>query len=385
MIPPGHKIGILGGGQLGTFFTLAAKRQGYFVTVWDPDPEAPAHAWADIRITKAFDDPEARSLFVSHCEAATYEWENLPVETVAELESEMPVHPGSRVLSLFQNRIAEKNFLTEHRFPVTPYLHVHQIQELERAIQKLGLPVVCKTATTGYDGHGQWRIERLKDMASLGPLLHDCASGWIVEKWVPFASELSVVAVRNEVGNVVVYPVVENRHEGAILRQCRVPAEMEAGLADKVSSLAEAVLTALKGVGVFCIEFFLLKDGTLLINEIAPRPHNSGHYSMDACSVSQFEHQLRALCGLPLLPPHLFSPAVMINILGAEIQALATGKSLNTLLEIEGCRVYHYRKNRIKRRRKMGHITLMSANRDQLLAKADLVRSILDRAGRREA
>lgn len=382
MIPPGHNIGILGGGQLGTFFCAAAKRQGYFVTVWDPDPEAPAHAWADARIIEPFDDPAARRLFMGCCEAATYEWENIPVEIVAEIEAKILVRPDSRVLSLLQNRISEKDFLSEHGFPVTPYLHVREIAQLHAAVKTLGLPVVCKTVVSGYDGQGQWRIARLEEIAPLAPQLRASSSGWIVEKWVPFSRELSVVAVRSETGAVAVYPLVENRHEEGILRECRVPAKMDSGIADKASMLAEAVLAALENVGVFCIEFFLLEDGALMINEIAPRPHNSGHYSLDVCSVSQFEQQLRVLCGLPLKNPQLFSPAVMINILGEEIRVLSSEKDLATLLEIEGCRLYHYRKNTIKARRKMGHITLTNAKPEALETQADLVRSLLERAAR---
>lgn len=381
MIPSGHKIGILGGGQLGTFFTIAAKRLGYHVTVWDPHPEAPAHAWADTRIDTGFDDTQGRRNFIKACEAASYEWENIPVELVEAIEAEIPVRPDGRVLALLQNRIKEKSFLSEHNFPIVPYHPIQQIRQLQSAAETLGFPLICKTATAGYDGHGQWILNQPEEIESFTPLLKACPEGWIVEKYVPLHKELAIVAVRDNKGDVYCYPVTENRHEEGILRQSKVPAEIEASLLNKVSSLSVDILTTLEGTGVFCIEFFLLNDGTLLINEIAPRPHNSGHYTLDVCPSSQFEMQVRVVCDLPLVPPRLLSQAAMINIMGAEIRALEVETHLNALLEIEGTKIYHYRKNEIINRRKMGHITLTNSDSERLSG----VRAILDRAaGKRD-
>jgi len=380
VIPPGRRIGILGGGQLGTFFSIAARQFGYQVCVWDPDPKAPAHAWADINVHSDFDDVEGRRFFVKTCEAASYEWENIPVALVEAIEADIPVRPGSRVLSLLQNRITEKGFLSEHGFPVTPYVHIHAAAQLHAAVDQLGLPVFCKTATAGYDGHGQRYFREREEIDALVSELPPCPTGWIVEKSVPFVKELSVIAVRNEAGKVVLYPPSENRHEAGILRQCHVPAQIETTVSERLSSLAKAVITALKGAGVFCIEFFLKEDGALLINEIAPRPHNSGHYSLDVCAASQFEQQLRVLCGLPIERPRLLSPATTINILGFEIDILSSPKDLEVLLAIEGSRIYQYRKKGIKKRRKMGHITLVHSSPDALITQSETVQSLLARA-----
>ncbi|MFQ5598042.1 MAG: 5-(carboxyamino)imidazole ribonucleotide synthase [Nitrospiria bacterium] len=374
----GQQIGVLGGGQLGAFFTIAAKRFGYFVTVWDPDPNAPAHAWADETIAKGFDDPEGLHAFVKACAAATYEWENVPVGLVEAIEAKMPVRPDNRVLRLLQNRAVEKDFLKDHGFPLTPYRLVRNAAELQTAAEALGFPLVCKTATAGYDGQGQWTLKRPEEIALLAPRLRDCSEGWIVEQFVPYVMEISIVSVRDAGGRIVTYPVAENRHEAGILRQTNVPADIDTLLEKRVSSLSKEVLTALDGIGVFCIEFFLLKDNGLLINEIAPRPHNSGHYSLDACTISQFEQQVRVVGGLPIEAPRLLSPAVMVNVLGHEIQALNRKRHLAALMRIAGSRVYHYRKKNIKARRKMGHITFVQADREQASARAASARTILD-------
>ncbi len=378
MISSGQKIGILGGGQLGTFFTIAAKQLGCRVTVWDPDPEAPARAWADCAIEGNFDDPKAYRKFIGDNDAVTYEWENIPVDLVEAIASEISVHPGSEVLHLLQNRINEKTFLSKHTFPVSPYISVLKKEDLVPAAVALGFPVICKTATAGYDGLGQWRLNKREDVTGLTEKLAPRKPGWIVEKVAPFLKELSIIVARNTAGDVVCYPVTENRHEGGILRLCQVPSEISPLLARRISSLAKDVLTAICGIGVFCIELFLLEEEALLVNEIAPRPHNSGHYSLDVCTASQYEQQVRALCNLPLEKPCLLSPAVMVNVLGPEIIALQKNDLVKSLLSIPGTKVYDYRKQVIKKRRKMGHITLVGADRDQLLVRAEKVRAILN-------
>lgn len=376
----GGKLGILGGGQLGTFFTIAAKRLGYRVAVWDPDPAAPAGAWADRFISSRFDDPEGLQSFLNESEAATYEWENIPVPLVEAIEARMTVRPGSRILRLLQNRISEKSFLTESGFPVTPFRAAMHPSDLHKEVATLGLPVICKTATAGYDGHGQWRLNRPEEVESLATRLQPRATGWIVEKRAPFLKELSVVVARNDRGALHPYPVTDNLHEKGILRLSQVPAGIDSALARKATTLAADVIAALNGVGVFCVELFLLEGERLLVNEIAPRPHNSGHYSMDVCTVSQFEQQARILCGLPLAAPQLLSPAVMVNILGGEIDALASPERFDRLLAIPGNRLYHYRKTIVKEGRKMGHLTIADPDLKSALDKANQARSILDRA-----
>ena len=375
----GQKLGILGGGQLGAFFAVAARRLGYRVTVWDPDPAAPAGAWADRFVALPFDAPRGFQLFLSQSEAVTYEWENIPVSLVEAIEAKLPVRPGSAVLRLLQNRISEKNFLAEHHFPVTPFRAVTHPSELQKRVEEVTLPIVCKTATAGYDGHGQWRLNSSEEAASLAQRLQPRDTGWIVERRVPYLKELSVVVARNDRGAFNAYPVTDNVHEKGILRLSQVPAEIDPALARKATTLATDVIFALNGVGVFCIEMFLLENGELLVNEIAPRPHNAGHYSMDVCTLSQFEQQARVLCGLPLVPPQLLSPAVMVNILGREIAALTSPGPADELLAIPGARIYHYRKELIKEGRKMGHVTIADPDAKSAMEKAGRVRAILER------
>ncbi|MFQ5588359.1 MAG: 5-(carboxyamino)imidazole ribonucleotide synthase [Nitrospiria bacterium] len=377
MIPPGRKIGVLGGGQLGTFFTIAAKRLGYRVTVWDPNSDAPAHAWADTSVKSAFDSQAALQTFIGEADAVTFEWENIPVNLVRAIEERRPVRPGSAVLSLLQNRVREKEFLDAHNLPVTLYRAVLKQNELTSAAKQLGFPLICKTATAGYDGIGQWRLTRMEDVCALSAALAPRETGWILEKVAPFTKELSIIAARSKQGDVVTYPVTENLHEAGILRLCRMPADIPLALSQKISALAVEVLSALQGVGLFCIELFLLENEVLLINEIAPRPHNSGHYTLDAVHPSQYEQQVRVLCGLPLPQPAPLSSAVMVNLLGAEILAIRQPEYTRKLFAIPGARMYDYRKKEIKDRRKMGHVSLIGQDPKDLLSRAEAVCAIL--------
>lgn len=376
----GQKIGVLGGGQLGTFLTIAAKQLGYQVTVWDPDPAAPAHAWADTPIKADFKNPAALEAFIEKSHAVTYEWENIPISLVVAIERERPVRPGSQILTLLQNRIKEKTVLRGHGFPVTPYLPILKKEALKDAVEYLGFPLILKTATAGYDGLGQWRLSTMEDAAEVLEKLTPHPDGWIVERVAPFLKELSILTARNEAGEMVTYPVTENHHEGGILRFCQVPAGISSSFSEAAASLAKKVVAALEGVGLFCIELFLLENGVLLINEIAPRPHNSGHYTLDACTASQFEQQIRAVCDLPLAETRLLAPAVMLNILGKEILALKNPESWQTLLSIPGLKLYDYRKQEIKHRRKMGHITLTGTDPDALLVRAKEIQTLLTQA-----
>ncbi len=377
MFPSGQHIGLLGGGQLGTFFTIAAKSMGYRVMVWDPDPNAPAHAWADHSIAADFDNQTSLKTFLSKNNTATFEWENIPLTLIKAIEQQSPIHPGSAVLSRLQNRRLEKTFLSSHDFPVTPFVPFPTPEALFSAAEQLSFPMICKTATAGYDGQGQWRLNTIEDVLSLKTALNPRTSGWVLEKVAPFIKELSILVARNPAGEIITYPVTENVHENRILRLCRIPADISPELAQQISKLAKDILTQLAGVGLFCIELFLLPDETLLINEIAPRPHNSGHYTLDAANISQYEQQVRALCNLPLEQPHLLSSAVMLNLLGDEITALYHPKSIKKILSIPGVSIYDYRKIEIKARRKMGHLTLVGEQIDTLLQYTKEIQDIL--------
>ncbi|MEO5656585.1 MAG: 5-(carboxyamino)imidazole ribonucleotide synthase [Nitrospiria bacterium] len=389
MIPPGRQLGVLGGGQLGTFFAVAAKRLGYRVVVWDPDPDAPARCWADRFVCAPFDDTESLRAFLLGTSGVTYEREAVPVDLVAVIEGRIPVRPGSRVLRVLQNRITQKSVLAERGLPIPAWRALGDPDALSRVAAELGFPCVCKTATAGYDGRGQWRLSDLqladelsRSLGSVSPA-SSADARWVIEAWIPFRKELSVVVVRGAHGDLITYPVVENAHEHGILRTSRVPADIDAELSAKAGALAAQAIDVLGGAGVFCVELFLLRDGTLLINEIAPRPHNSGHYTMDVCPVSQFEQQVRVLCGLPLPPPRLLSPAVMVNILGPEIDRLQFPEASTGLFSLPGARVYHYRKRAVTAGRKMGHVLLIDPDPRQAMARAEQVRSLLGTTARR--
>ena len=377
MIAPGSRLGVLGGGQLGLFFAVAARQMGYSVVVWDPDPGAPAHRWADRSVCLPFESSAGLRDFLKDTAAVTYEWENLPAPQVLAIEAAVRVRPQGGVLRLLQNRIAQKQFLVQCGLPVVPFRPLSDPDALPAALAEIGFPAVCKTATAGYDGRGQWRIGHAQAVPHLSTQLPDGSTGWVLEKWVPHTHELSVIVARGEDGEIASYPVAENVHENGVLRRSRVPAFLSSADAERAIRLAEDAVTALSGIGVFCVEFFLLSDGALLINEIAPRPHNSGHYTLDAATTSQFEQQVRILCGLPLGAPQLRVPAAVVNILGREIEAVRAGATFQKMLSISGVHVYLYGKLLVKPGRKMGHICVTDSDPSGVDQKAGQVAALL--------
>jgi 5-(carboxyamino)imidazole ribonucleotide synthase len=373
-------LGVLGGGQLGAMFIGTAGRLGYRTAVWDPDPDAPAHRLAHRSVTAPFDDPKGLRAFCSEVSAVTYEWENIPASVVEALETSKPVRPGSAILRVLQNRLAQKVFLKERGFPVTPFRAVTEPQDLRHAAREIGYPNLCKTATAGYDGKGQWRLADDADATAVAETLTQTArpdQQWIVEQFLTFEKELSVLVVRGEDGEQRVYPVVENVHEVGILRTTQAPAGVDPPVASKAEALASAAITALMGVGVFCVELFLMPDGRLLINEIAPRPHKSGHYTLDACTVSQFEQQVRALCTLPLGEVRLLASAVMVNLIGDDLARATSEGGLATLTKTPGAVLRIYNKRTARPGRKMGHVTFLAERPEEAWAHADRLRRVL--------
>ncbi|MGQ0811009.1 MAG: 5-(carboxyamino)imidazole ribonucleotide synthase [Nitrospiraceae bacterium] len=358
---PGAVIGILGGGQLGAMFAAAARRLGYGIAVWDPDPEAPAHRIADRSFAAPFSDDSAQRAFSQVAAVVTYEWENIPVSVCEALERHHPVRPGSRILRILQNRVKQKQFLAAGHLPVPPFVPIRTPDELTNA-ETLGFPCLCKTATAGYDGKGQWKISTRQDIPSIQERLKTLGSetGWVLERFLDFQCEISVLIVRGQDGDCRAYPPVDNIHEGGILRVTRIPADLEHDCAAQAVVLAKNTVELLEGVGLFCVEMFVMKDRELFINEVAPRPHNSGHYTLDACTVSQFEQQVRAVSGLPLGEVRLLTPAVMVNLIGDESLRLATGESRRELLGVAGASLYLYGKRTVRPGRKMGHVTFVA-------------------------
>ena len=362
-IEPGSILGVLGGGQLGAMFAAAAARLGFHIAVWDPDQDAPAHRLAAHSFVTPFDDDRTREEFSRLVRVVTYEWENVPAELCQALERRVPVRPSSAILRVIQNRLTQKQFLAGQGFPVPHFAPLTDPAQLGPCVSALGFPALCKTATAGYDGKGQWRIGCAADIPAVQRLLRLSApsvSEWIVEALVAFEREISILVVRGIDGQCVVYPPVENEHEDGILRTTVAPAEVPSAVADRARELGHAVVESLKGIGVFCLELFQLPDGHLLINEVAPRPHNSGHYTLDACRVSQFEQQARAITGLPLGDTRLRSSAAMVNLIGSEVTTVQSAPECRALLALPGSHLHLYGKRTIRPRRKMGHVTFLA-------------------------
>jgi 5-(carboxyamino)imidazole ribonucleotide synthase len=377
-IEPGAMIGVLGGGQLGAMFALAARRLGYRIAVWDPDPDAPAVKLADLPLSTSFDHAPSLDIFARSISAATYEWENVPFALSESLQRRVPVRPSPLILKTLQNRLEQKTFLAGRGLPVAPFRPVRSPNDLAAAAEAIGFPCLCKIATTGYDGKGQWRLESPKDVSLLQrELTPGPGTLWVLEPFLAFEHELSVLVARAASGDRRIYPTVENLHEGGILKITKVPAQIPTGLAERAASLAASVVEALEGVGVLCVELFVMSDGRLLINEVAPRPHNSGHYTLDACSISQFEQQVRAVCGLPLGEVRLLCPAVMVNLIGDDFRRVSAGKGLQALLKMPGAKLHVYGKKSVRPGRKMGHVTFLAEKPEMAWQSAMLLRQSL--------
>lgn len=365
-IESGAVLGVLGGGQLGSMFADAAIRLGFRVAVWDPDPDAPAHRLATHSLPKPFNDRKAFDEFASQVAVVTYEWENVPAQLCEQLEQTKSVRPSSAILRIIQNRLVQKNFLADGGFPVPRFVALTNPQNLNEVLLQLGYPVICKTATAGYDGKGQWRISEPSKRSEIQESLRASAQAgmeWIVESFVAFERELSILVARGIDGQSVAYPLVENEHEEGILRTTIVPADVSPSVMKRAAELAHAVVRRMEGVGLFCLELFLLPGEQLLINEVAPRPHNSGHYTLDACHPSQFEQQVRAVCGMGLEEVRLLSPAAMVNLIGTDTETIKSDPECRALLALAGTHLHLYGKRTIRPRRKMGHITFLADQR----------------------
>ena len=379
-IEPGSVLGVLGGGQLGALFARAATTLGYRVAVWDPDPDAPAHRLATHSFAAPFTDLTTATAFAAVTSVVTYEWENVPAELCERLERERPVRPSGGVLRHIQNRLVQKRFLAGHGFPVPRFAALIDPPRVLETIREVGGPVVCKTAMAGYDGKGQWRINEPTAVPAVLPSIAASARPgmqWIVEAFVPFERELSILVARGVDGQTIVYPLVENEHEQGILRTTLVPAVVPPVVVERAETLARAVIERMDGIGLFCLELFLLPGNVLQINEVAPRPHNSGHYTLDACSLSQFEQQVRTVCGLPPENVQLLSQAAMVNLIGGEIETIAEDAECRRLLALPYTFLHDYEKREIRPRRKMGHVTFLASDRATAQARADKLRQRL--------
>lgn len=355
---PNATIGIIGGGQLGRYMAVSAKQMGYRAAVLDPVTQSPCGQVADTEITAAYSDLEAIRKLAEISDVVTYEFENIDYDALNQLKEEAYLPQGSDLLLLTQNRETEKKGIVDAGCEVAPYRIIHDEKELEDAVNALGLPAVLKTCRGGYDGKGQYVIKEKGQLPEAAALLTHGTC--ILESWVPFQMELSVIVTRSVHGEIAVFPVAENIHKHNILFQSIVPARVENRIQEKAKELATTLAEKLGLVGTLAVELFLTNDGKLLVNELAPRPHNSGHYTLDLCETSQFEQHVRAICGLPLGGTALLSEGMMVNLLGDEVDIPKEHPEL-----LKEAKLYLYGKHEVKAGRKMGHMTFMKQLDDE--------------------
>ncbi len=372
MIPPGKTIGVLGGGQLGRMFAHAAERLGYRVHIYEPEPNGPAGEVSALETNRPYTEGEALAAFAKSVDVVTYEFENIPAEPLWGIEKLVQLHPHWSVLETCQNRLREKNWLRKNNFFPVPFAEVEAGDDLAAAIRKIGLPCVVKTADFGYDGKGQIKVS---DDASLAKAVASFArQRCVIEKFIDFKCELSVLVARSSKGEVKIFPVAENIHTRHILDFSIVPARINDAVKAEAEKLALALVEKLGVVGLLAIELFLTDRGELLVNELAPRPHNSGHWTLDACVTSQFEQHVRAVCGLPLGDVSVVSPVVMVNILGDAWKwrdgALVGAPAWEAILAEPRAKLHLYGKKEPRSGRKMGHFTVTAQTADAALDAA---------------
>ena len=367
LILPNSTIGVFGSGQLGRMFAIEARKMGYRVHTFSPYTGTPTGQVADIETCAEYEDLDAVRLFAKSVDVVTFEFENVPSATVEVASEYVDVHPKGEILHATQNRLREKTFLSNNGFPVTPFRRIRSIDELRRAVNELGLPAILKTAGFGYDGKGQSKIKAADDVDRAFSGINGAEA--ILEAFVEFEKEISVVCACDREGNFVHYAVIENQHANHILDISFAPAIVSEEVFAEAVEIARSIAETMGYVGTLCIEFFLTKDDKLLVNELAPRPHNSGHLTFDACVTSQFEQQVRAVCGLPLGSTAFYRPAAMANLLG---DVWKNGEpNWTAALADPNIKLHLYGKDDPRPGRKMGHLTALA---DSGSDAADLVR-----------
>jgi len=356
-LAPASRIGILGGGQLGRMLARAAARLGFDCVVFDPDQDCPAGRSAAQTVTAAYEDLDAVARFAQSVDAVTYEFENVPAATAQIAAAHAPLRPGVKALGVAQDRLTEKTFLNRNGAETAAFRAVQTVDELTKALGELGLPAVLKTRRFGYDGKGQAVIRDKSEAAAALAVMNGQPA--ILEAFVDFARELSIIAARSADGTVQIYPLAENRHADGLLRESLAPAHIDPCVQEAAEVMVTGVLNALEYVGVIAMELFALGHGALLANEIAPRVHNTGHWTQDACAVCQFEQHIRAVAGWPLGNPAPHHAAHMVNLIGEDVDDWAQW------LQIENAVLHLYGKRETRAGRKMGHVNVLSALSDR--------------------
>jgi len=380
-ILPGATLGVVGGGQLGRMFIHAAQRMGYFTAVLDPDAASPAGRVSHHHIATDYLDPQGLARLAALCDAVTTEFENVPAPALATLAQRKPVSPAASAVAIAQDRALEKAHFVRCGVPCAPYAVIDTPEQLAAVTEAL-LPGILKTTRLGYDGKGQARVANRAELAAAWADLHSVPC--VLEKMLPLAAECSVIVARGADGQMVHLPIQSNLHRDGILAVTEVyEGNMPLAQVEHALAAAKSIANGLQYVGVLCVEFFVLQDGSLVVNEIAPRPHNSGHASMDCCDVSQFELQVRTLAGLPLVQPRQHSPAVMLNLLG-DLWFVRSGQTSTPItppwaevLALPGAHLHLYGKASASQGRKMGHLTLTGPTVEAVRATAQQAAAIL--------
>jgi len=368
-LAPGATLGVLGGGQLGRMFSQSASKMGYKVCVLDPAADSPAAEVSAYHVESDFDVEAGLSNLAGVCDAVTTEFENVPADSLRFLQDKIPVYPPPEAVEIAQNRNREKAFFKQHNLPVNACTSITNAEQIKPAFDSMSGKAIIKTARFGYDGKGQQVCENTNEVLAAFE-----ASGGVecvLEDFVPFDCEVSVVLARDIYGNVETFPVVENKHKDGILDVCIVPARISDKVQKQAISAAVSLAGAMNYVGVLAVEMFVC-DGAISLNEIAPRPHNSGHYTMDACNYSQFDQQVRSLAGVPVAKIVQHTPTVMVNVLGDML--LADGFDWQELQSSENTHIHVYGKAEARAGRKMGHVNILGESTDALLSKVDLIK-----------
>lgn len=367
IVLPGSTIGILGGGQLGRMMALSAREMGYRIAVLEPNEDSPCGQVADLEVIAPYDDLDGAKQLLANCDVVTYEFENIDSQTAKWLEENGNLPQGSKLLSVTQHRGKEKQALKAAKVNVVPYHLVDKKQDLYVGINELGLPAVLKTCRGGYDGKGQVVIRDIdqveqayQELAERGEL--------VLEKWLNFEKEVSVIVCRNQAGEAKTFPIAENIHKNNVLHMSIVPARVSDEIIAKAEEVALHLAEEFDLVGTLAVEMFLTHSGEIYVNELAPRPHNSGHYTINACVTSQFEQHIRAICNWPLGNTDLLKPAVMVNILGEHLNQV-----LENVSKLANCQLHLYGKEEAKQGRKMGHITVLGKSIEESLEVIELL------------
>ncbi|SDE08793.1 5-(carboxyamino)imidazole ribonucleotide synthase [Paenibacillus sp. UNCCL117] len=363
VIAPGGTIGVLGGGQLGRMLALAGRAMGYRFATLDPTPDSPCGQVADEQIIAPYHDAAAARELAKLSDVITYEFENVDANVTDLLMKESYVPQGSSLLYTTQHRLREKRAIEAAGVKVAPYAEIRSADDLREAAGRFGLPCVLKTAMGGYDGKGQWVIRSEAEIDEAYETLAQSGTELVLEQFIRFEKELSVIAARSPRGEVKTFPAAENEHVNNILHLSIVPARVAADVVERAEKMAAAIAEGLDVIGLIAVELFLTADGELFVNELAPRPHNSGHYTMEACRTSQFEQHVRAICNLPLGDPGLMQPVVMVNVLGEHVQPLLdwiVRPESETVAPGVTAKLHLYGKAEAKNGRKMGHVNVLA-------------------------